>query len=172
MTNIATGMQLLWEEHQSKLQQGVAQLRAIFAWLRDKYPELKRIEINYDGSGDSGQVESIHFSKDPSTSWGAGIEVHDSAVLPDEINCGHTSRDGHWDFERREWIYTSPGRNESIREALDRIGWDIAYGQNPGFEINEGGFGTVAVFLCEDEVMVELKHSERVEITNDYSYDF
>lgn len=176
--DIGASFQRLQEERQSGLRAGVAQLRAIFAWLRIKHPELKRIEIGYDGAGDGGQVESIYFSKDPSTRWGKKLEVDDSEVLPDEINCGHTSRDGRWDPVKREWIHTSPGRNESISEALDRIGWDIAYGQNPGFEINEGGFGTVAVFLDEGldesdvEVKVELQHSERVEVTNDYSYDF
>ena len=171
-----------YEQLTCEKEAGVLWLRAIFVYLRSKYPDLKRIEISYDGSGDSGQVESIHFSSNVEPNhWHEGsVDVDTSEVLSDELTCGRTARKGHFDMDLREWVHDEALRSVNIEEALDRIGWDIAYGENPGFEINEGGYGTVSVFIdpvadpdnisVPADIKVELSHSERYEATNDYSY--
>jgi hypothetical protein len=152
---------------------GILQLRAIFIYLLAKYPDLRRIEISYDGSGDSGQIEEIYYVSDR-FSYSEQVIVDDSEILPDEIACGHKARKGAWSQIHHKWINDEEPRNENLREALDRIAWDIAYGQNPGFEINEGALGSLYISLDPDEdpseLKIQLEHSERVETTNDYSY--
>lgn len=152
--------------------QSVLQLKAIFSWLCATNPTLERIEVEYQGSDDSGSVENIDIHP---SELAADIL---SLPLPNEIAFGHTSGTGSWDPQGRKWVLDRPGQNESVEEALDRICWDIAYGQNPGFEINEGGYGTVTVSRNDDdndnelEPVINLEHSERIESINDYSYEF
>lgn len=47
--------------------------------------------------------------------------------------------------------------------------WAIAYQQSPGFEINEGGFGTLTWDLRTDTITLE--HSNRYLETNDYLWE-
>jgi hypothetical protein len=153
--------------------EGILQLRAIFIYLLAKCPDLRRIQISYDGSGDSGQIEKIYYLSDR-FSYSDQVIVDDSEILPDEIACGHEVQKGAWSQIHHKWINDEEPRNEGLREALDRIAWDIVYGQNPGFEMNEGGFGSLYITLDPDkdpsELKIQLEHSERVETTNDYSY--
>ena len=61
---------------------------------------------------------------------------------------------------------------------------DIAYGLNPGFENNEGGYGTILVGFLEDtclatyddpdaepQLRLRVEHHEIIQDTNDYEYD-
>jgi hypothetical protein len=173
--DFAKQIQQHYENLSSEKDQCVLQLRAIFAFLRTKYPDLRRIEISYDGCGDSGHIDSTCFGSDCDL-WkhSTNLKVDDSEVLPNEIACGHTVRKGHWCNERSEWVHDEELRNENIADALDRIGWDIAYGENPGFENNEGSYGTVSVSTDgdSDEIRVNLEHSERYESTIDTSYTY
>ena len=47
--------------------------------------------------------------------------------------------------------------------------WTIAYQQSPGFENNEGGFGTLTWDLKTDKIILE--HSNRYLETNDYVWE-
>lgn len=163
-----------YEGIHDRQQQAVAALKAIFSYLQRKYPDLRVIEITYNGSGDSGQIEDIRFNPRWRTEVQAELEVADE-TMPDELAFGRKHQGGHWDRERGEWTADSPDRNPSLMHLLDTFGWDLAYGQNPGFEINEGGFGTISVSSESgsiDDVVIELSHSERVESTNDYEYSY
>lgn len=155
-------------------QQAVAALKAIFFYLQRKYPDLRVIDITYDGSGDSGQIETIRFNPLWRTKVHAEVMVVDE-TMPDELAFGRKHQGGHWDRERGEWVADSPDCNPSLLDLLDIFAWDLAYGQNPGFEINEGGFGTISISSESDsidDVVIELIHSERIEITKDYEYSF
>lgn len=177
MTNFLSGpdysLEQYYEQLNNRIDQGILQLREIFQYLRAKYPDLSAIKITYEGIADSGQVEDIQYE---STNLKDGyVHVDDSEELPDELAMGRKSRAGHWCMDTRKWITKHPDRNESIAEALDRTGWDIAYGKNPGFENNQGGFGTLSISIdlsdTASEPEITLEHSERVETTNDYVYN-
>jgi hypothetical protein len=155
-------------------QQAVTALKAIFAFLHAKYPDLRVIEISYNGSGDSGQVEDITFNPTWRLAVEAKVEIDDEE-MPDELCFGRTHQGGHWDLERTEWIADKPDANIKLMALLDDFAWDLAYGQNPGFEINEGGFGEIVISGDSDnpeDIQIELAHHERVESTNDYDYSF
>ncbi len=73
---------------------------------------VEEVEAQYDGYGDSGNVNSV-------------------AVRPKLVDIG--------DIEAR---------------LMDFV-WDVAYGLHPGFEINEGGEGTLTWNVTEDRIDVD-----------------
>lgn len=162
MSSLSSYLQDHYTGLANRKEAAVLGLRKIFLHLKTACPQLQRIEIEYEGSGDSGQVDSI--------TYGDGTNYFD---LPDSL--------------ARQPLPTSvveltlpwkPDANVSADHALAEYGWDVAYGQNPGFEINEGGSGVVTVDiepdaeLSMDNIKVYLEHRERVEHVNEYSYDF
>ena len=55
---------------------------------------------------------------------------------------------------------------------LDVVGWDIAYGSHPGFEINEGGQGTIDCQKNEDGVWtLSIHHEENIIQTECTEYE-
>ena len=57
----------------------------------------------------------------------------------------------------------------AVKEALRLGNAAIAYQQSPGFENNEGGFGTLTWDLGTDTIMLE--HSNRYMETEDYVWE-
>lgn len=98
--------------------QGIALLRGLLPAMERQIPGLDQVTIEYEGSGDSGQIDFIGYR--------AGVEKASFDQLPHE-------------------------QAKIIEELLDVVGWDIAYGTNPGFEINEGGQGTLTCQKDQDE---------------------
>lgn len=73
------------------------------------------------------------------------------------------------------FVASGAPRNVSADELLSDLGWDLAYGTNPGFEINEGGYGTITVAVSDldpNEISVTLSHSERYVQTIDTTLSF
>lgn len=155
-------------------------LRKVFLWLKTRNSELDHIEISYDGCGDSGQVEDIEC-------WVINPAIP-SAVSKIELEgMGEPLPDEFFDGEpRKKPIYLSynPVTHDQVQvsstnctpeQLLDDLAWDLAYGKNPGFENNEGGYGTVRIGVSADNpdgITVTLSHSERIIETNDYDYEF
>lgn len=75
------------------------------------------IEIQYDGYGDSGNVEDV-------------------TPTPATIKLAY-----------------------DLNERIETFGWDFAYALNPGFENNEGGYGSLEWNLETDKINVS--HSNR-----------
>lgn len=146
-------------------------LRRIFIYLQSLNPGLAGITIGYEGSGDSGQIEDTDFL------WAADHQeqpiVGADEPLPDEIACGKARTPGHW-VSGQGYITTGQPVNLTAMELMDDLAWNLAYGKNPGFEINEGGYGTIKIEASPDDsdrVLVNLSHSERIMETNDYQYE-
>lgn len=153
-------------------------LRKVFLWLKTRNPDLDHIEISYDGCGDSGQVEDIQcWAINPAIPSLSKIELKGMGEpLPDEFFDGEPQQHAQHVFNATtghfEWGHSS---NCSPENLLDTLAWDLAYGRNPGFEINEGGYGTVRIGVSTDNpdgITVTLSHSERIIETNDYDYEF
>lgn len=49
--------------------------------------------------------------------------------------------------------------SEDLSDALDGFVWDMAYSLHPGFENNEGGYGTLEWDMASDKI--DLSHSDR-----------
>ncbi len=150
-------------------------LRTIFLYLRAQQPELQYIGVEYDGCGDSGQIDSIFYGGDKPCDGRApfSVDVSDDQPLPDEVAQGRTHQAGEWQ-PGVGWVKTSEPTNATAEQLISDLGWDLAYGRNPGFEINEGGYGNIVIRADEKDpslVRILLSHSERIIETNDYEYE-
>ena len=151
----------------TKSEQAAQHLRKIFKHLQSVNPELMTIEVQYDGSGDSGEIESIGYYKRPFSTVmydpASEIDVTDSEPLSGELTNGMVKNRSFWNPETRSMVQQEPSP-PTARELIDDLAWDVAYGKHPGFEINEGAYGTVVIYQDEDdEVQVQLTHNERIE---------
>jgi hypothetical protein len=150
-------------------------LRTIFLYLRAEYPDLQYIEIEYDGGGDSGQIDSIFYGGDKTSDYVApfSVDVSDNQPLPDEITQERTHQPGEWQ-PGVGWVDTGERTNVTAERLISDLGWDLAYGCHPGFEINEGGCGRIVIRADEDDpamVRVSVSHSERIIETSHYEYE-
>lgn len=75
------------------------------------------VEVEYDGYGDSGNVESVTFTPE-------------NLALP-----------------------------EALQDQVSNFGWQFAYSRHPGFENNDGGFGTLTWDVAQDSI--SLTHNDR-----------
>jgi hypothetical protein len=125
----------------------ITKLRKICAYLFATYPALQEIELGYRGAGDSGELGEIKFkfkNLDELTANKLDIEILKS--IP-------------------QHPYTpSPGQEQlTVEILLDQLGWDIAYEANPGFEINDGGAGTITITVNPRKpslIGITLEHEE------------
>lgn len=171
----------------SEMQEAIVSLRKTFLYLHGANPELNKISIRYYGSGDSGSVDEVKFFGKPPADRPYSEPDLDaesfplSKPMPVEI-IDAPARTTRWDPDEQR-VVDVPARNQTPDEILDRTAWDLAYGENPGFEINEGGYGDVIVTFrdeyepsdtppTEADILVRLEHKEIVETTNDYEYDY
>lgn len=162
----------IWLENQRNLKSqasdAAVKLGKIFSYLAELNPALATIEISYDGAGDSGQVDCIgYYDSDRNL-----ITVEDDHPLPDAIADGKQQTPGRW-VPGEGFVASGTPRNLSADELLSDLGWDLAYGANPGFEINEGGYGTITVAVSDldpNEISVILSHSERYVQTIDTTF--
>jgi hypothetical protein len=139
---------------QDRKDQAINNLITVFRYLKQQCPDLGRIEITYSGSGDSGQTENVYYFNAAGQLFDPPESLDSTSLPPDISPCG---------------------ANATPAEVIDAAAWDVAYGQHPGFEINEGGYGTVRVGLLDlssDAVSVRLEHHDIIETTEDYEYNF
>ena len=70
--------------------------------------------------------------------------------------------DGYGDSGNTECVSVEPSSvaiDETLDQTLANFIWDMAYQQSPGFENNDGAFGTFAWDVTKDTISIE--HNER-----------
>ena len=127
--------------------------------LRAAIPDFRSLDINYEGSGDSGERCDVTIYLDNPPRFDAQGERR--ATTEAEYKAYSTAQS-----EANKLIAGD------LYDWLDETCWAIAYNQYPGFEINEGGFGSIRVEPTnEDEfaspLVMRITHTERVERTLD-----
>ena len=146
-------------ERTAELTKYEAQLIASIAEaLEASVPLFKELYVGYEGSGDQGEDCDISvelergYEPTMKTSWG-------TPCWTDEQN---------EEFRAREKAAYDLLPSDLI-SWMDEICWSLAYQQHPGFEIDDGGFGTITVKRDEAGVMkVSLEHTDRIESTEEY----
>lgn len=84
---------------------------------------IATVTVAFDGYGDSGQIESIDaIGKD-----GASRELPATSIT----------------IRRALWGEAEPGNEEmTVAEAVERLAYDLLGGAHPGWEINDGSYGS------------------------------
>jgi hypothetical protein len=119
----------------------------IFAALADA--GIHRVTVDYDGSGDSGQIDSIE-------AWTA---TNEKIPLP-------SSRKVQLASENPDRRVDHIG----LEAAVEELAWDFLYDNHGGWENNDGAFGTF-VFNVPDRT-ITLEHNERFTDVNTSTHEF
>jgi hypothetical protein len=110
---------------------------------------IHRVTIDYDGSGDSGQIEGIE-------AWDAANE---KIPLP-------SSRKVQLASENPD----QPVDDLGLEAAVEELAWDYLYDNHSGWENNDGAFGTF-VFNVPGRT-ITLEHNERYTELNTSTHEF
>jgi hypothetical protein len=109
---------------------------------------IHRVTVDYDGSGDSGQIETIE-------AWDAGNQ---KIPLPTDLVIQESDHPEH------------PRAECKLEEAVEALAWEYLYDCHLGWENNDGAFG-VFVFDVPART-VTLEHNERYTEVNTTSHEF
>jgi len=119
----------------------------IFAALAEAC--IHRVTVDYDGSGDSGQIESIE-------AWNAANE---RIPFPSD--------------PRIPLVFEGPEQLRAeinLESAVESLTWDYLYDLHDGWENNDGAFGTFVFDIPARSITLE--HHERFTDFNTYSHEF
>jgi hypothetical protein len=115
---------------------------------------VKEVVLQFDGCGDSGQIEDIEYNGETSTN----LDLHEEKVLM--ISSDQKYVDGKW------VVNTEP-----VEATADILFEEYAYlaleARHSGWEINEGSFGTIRI---RADGSGGIEYNERIE-TVEYSED-
>ena len=122
---------------------------AVFAALAGA--GIATVTVNFDGCGDSGQIESIE-ARDAS-----GVDI----PLPEETIA----------IVAIVWGQSSPEpRTMSVEQAIEHLVYDALTETHGGWENNEGAFG---VFVFDVPTLeIQLDYNERITASEFYSHTF
>jgi hypothetical protein len=124
-------------QYQAEMKQRREKLAPAKAVLLDalKASGIAVVTVEYDGEGDSGQVNNI-VACDASCN---PAEMRGSVVLE---------------------LGLRPCSYESLVEAVEAFTWEVLVLYHDGFENNDGGFGTVTIYVVTGKVTLD--HNDRV----------
>ena len=114
--------------------------------------------IEYSGSGDSGQVDSVVFFDRN----GDGVDTSAKIILDTKVDS--PPKDGE-----TAWTTRVEKREFAIDQAVERYAYDCLGAKVPGWEDNDGGQGRITIFVDDDLVVME--HQENVVETIDCSWE-
>ena len=119
----------------------------IFAALAEA--GIHRVTVEYDGSDDSGQIESIE-------AWNAANE---KIPLPSlrKVQLASENTD-------------SPVDEIGLEAAVEQFVWDYLYDNHGGWENNDGAFGTFEFSV--PDCTIALQHNERCTDVNTTTHEF
>jgi hypothetical protein len=121
--------------------------KLIFAALEEA--GITKVSIEFDGAGDSGQIEDI-------LAWNA-----DGATVPMPSHCR---------LELPSRLPDNPAVEMTLQEAVETLAYDYLEDTYPGWEINDGAFGTFVFDILARTVTLE--HNERYTEVNTTSHEF
>jgi len=143
-----------WNPRTSKLKNDVLMKhnRKILQRAFDKY-KIKNVVVEFDGSGDSGQIEQILV--DGETYENTDAENADGFISHTGSSyCGDGTRNHGWAL------------NPTLYDAIESFCYGILEGEHGGWEINAGSFGSFTFENKSKTFTCNLDMNERVEETH------
>lgn len=115
---------------------------------------VKQVDVQFDGSGDSGQIEAIVYTPGKGDLFG-GTEVDGTET------------------ELTSWASGEPRRairNRTVDELVEEACYGILENSHPGWEINEGAFGDFVIDVENDRI--SLNFNQRIEAVESYEEEY
>lgn len=110
---------------------------------------ITRISVNFDGCGDSGQIDALHAR--------SGEQIIDLPQTPVEL----ASTDFHDEETRRQ---TMP-----LPSAIETLCYDLLESRYGGWENNEGAFGDFTFDVAERTIAFDFNY--RIEKTENHYHE-
>ena len=115
---------------------------------------LTRIEVEFSGYGDSGQIDEVRY-------FAGKQRLSDVDTLKRTIVVEASIPDTTtWSEAKKEWVTTTKSPN--IEELVEKICYDLLGANHGGWEINEGSYGEF-VFSFGKGNKIDLTFNQRVE---------
>lgn len=117
--------------------------------------KIDKVDVGYDGSGDSGSIESVEFSKNGKviTLLGVTVEVWEKV--------------SNYSSENNTYATNFISSEMQISEAFERLAENVLDRRGIDWYNNDGGFGNITFSVNENTV--SLDHSQRVSSTEEFS---
>ena len=112
---------------------------------------ITRVVIEFEGSGDSGQMEQATAFRG------------EEEIVPFPKECIEITR---VDFDEEK----DTREDVNLRDAIETIAYDLLEQTHDGWENNDGGFGTFTFDVAERSVTLD--YDERYTETNNYVHEF
>ena len=125
--------------------------------------KLTRIEVEFSGGGDSGQIDEVRYFVGKQQ-LGDVDAIKKTLVVEASISDSTTYCE-----TKKDWVTTTKSPN--IEELVEQICYDLLGANHGGWEINEGSFGEF-VFSFGKSNKIGLTFNQRVESveTSEESY--
>jgi len=119
-----------------------------------KLLRITRIEAEFSGSGDSGQIDEVRY-------FAGKQRINNVDMIKKLIVADASINDSTTYCEtKKEWVTTTKSPN--IEELVEQICYDLLGANHGGWEINEGSFGEF-VFKFGKGNKIDLTFNQRVE---------
>ena len=117
--------------------------------------KIDKVAVEYDGSGDSGSINEVEFSKNGEviTLLGVTVEVWEKV--------------SNYSSANNTYATTFISSEREISEAFERLAENVLDRRGIDWYNNDGGFGNITFSVNENTV--SLDHSQRVSSTEEFS---
>ena len=158
MPSMVDIMAKIRKEQEKKAEQSKRNAKVLFDALHDT--RIVSINVDFDGCGDSGQINSIEYFD------------YDDKVLPEPSGKikGSKLPAGHVWNNNTNNLEELPEREAGFNELVEQICYDRLGANHGGWEINEGSYGTFKFDVLNRKI--ELEFNERVESVRSTSETF
>lgn len=160
------------KEKQLNEQKSLSNKVIVFAKLKEL--GIKKVMVNYEGSGDSGDFEKPYLVNeedlinDSPGRW-ASNEAYEKTVFATEKVTIYTVS-SHFDWQTEKWINDGKDNEVTLGAAIQDIAYGLLEAKHPGWEINDGADGKLIIDV--ETQTITLDHNEYEMTSTNYVYSW
>ena len=120
-----------------------------------KQCQVREVIVDFDGAGDSGQINDVLYKKGVGKKEGVSDDTLDNL----DIEGAEVVHSTKWDEAKQDWVKLM--KPVTLRDMIEQLCYDLLEANHGGWEINEGSFGEFHLMVKDDKI--ELTYNQRVE---------
>lgn len=124
--------------------------------------KIKEVFVDYNGYGDSGQINEINFQK----ASGKSVDIN---KLSQGLIMKGLKRTAGWTTFSTTPNYEDVPSSYSLKEAIQDLCYDLLEQRHPGWEINSGSDGTFVFNVTSEKIKWE--HNDIIEERDLHEYE-
>jgi hypothetical protein len=120
-----------------------------------KQSQVREVIVDFDGAGDSGQINDVLYKKGVGKKEGVSDDTLDNL----DIEGAEVVHSTKWDKDKDKWVEVM--KPATLRDLIEQLCYDLLEANHGGWEINEGSFGEFHLIVKDNTI--ELTYNQRVE---------